>query len=94
MKVDCMVLGQLPTGNNSPPDENKAQLLPSRTTISRTTPHQDHYQPVKPFIRTNTCSVRNCPGRELSGYRDLLGLCQYHIQHNALNTFTIITILI
>ena len=36
----CMaVLGQLPTGDNSPPDKNKAQLLPTRTTIPRTTSH-------------------------------------------------------
>ena len=54
------VLGQLPTGDNSPPDKNKAQLLPTRTTIpigqfpTRTTPpHQDHYHLVKPLIRTN-----------------------------------------
>ena len=33
------VLGQLPTGDNSPPDKIKAQLLPTRTTIPRTTPH-------------------------------------------------------
>ena len=47
---------------------NKAQLhvLPTRITIPRTTPHQDHYQPVKPLIRTNTCMVGNCPGWELS----------------------------
>ena len=32
-------LGHLPTGDNSPPDENKAQLLPTRTIIPRTTPH-------------------------------------------------------
>ena len=25
--------------DNSPPDKNKAQLLPTRTTIPRTTPH-------------------------------------------------------
>ena len=34
-----VVLGQLTTRDNSPPDINKAQLLPTRTTIPRTTPH-------------------------------------------------------
>ena len=48
------VLGQLPTGDHSSPEKNKAQLLPTRITIPRTTHHQDHYQPVKPLIRTNT----------------------------------------
>ena len=33
------VLGQLPTGDNSPPDKDKAQLLPTRTMNPRTTPH-------------------------------------------------------
>ena len=32
------VLGQLPTGDISPLDKNKAQILPTRTTIPRTTP--------------------------------------------------------
>ena len=35
------VLGQLPTGVNSPPDKNKAQLLSNSTTILRTTPQED-----------------------------------------------------
>ena len=53
--------------DNPPPDKNSAQLLPTRTTIPRPTPHQDlptrttiprptphkdHYQPVKALIRT------------------------------------------
>ena len=54
-----MVLGQLPTGDNSPLDKNKAQLLPNRTTTPRRTPHKDHYQPVKP-LGTNTCRVGSC----------------------------------
>ena len=33
------VLEQLPTGDNSPTDKNKAQLLPTRTMIARTTLH-------------------------------------------------------
>ena len=36
--------------------------------LTRTIPHQDHHQPVKPFVRTNICPVGNCPGGELSGY--------------------------
>ena len=40
--------------------------LPTRTMIPRTTPHQDHYQPAKPLIRTNTCTVGNCPSEKLS----------------------------
>ena len=39
------VLGQLPTGDNSPSDKNKAQLLPTRATIPRTTPHLDNSPP-------------------------------------------------
>ena len=39
LDVPKWVLGQLPTGDNSQPDQNKAQLLPTRTTITRTTPH-------------------------------------------------------
>ena len=35
------VLGQLPTEDNSPPDKNKAQLLPTWTMIPTTIPHQD-----------------------------------------------------
>ena len=35
----AVVLGQLHIGDNSPPDKNKAQLLPTRTMIYRTTPH-------------------------------------------------------
>ena len=68
-----MVLGQLSTGttphrikrkpNCCPPGPQSLGLLPTRTT-----PHQDHYQPVNPLIRTNTCTVGNCPGGELSGY--------------------------
>ena len=36
---------------------------------AKTTPHQGHYKPMKPLIRTNTYTVGNCPGGELSGYR-------------------------
>ena len=55
--------GQFPTTYT-----NKAQLLPTRTMMARTTPHQNHYQPAKPFIGINTCPAGNCPGWELSGY--------------------------
>ena len=67
-----------PHWDNSPPDKNKAQLLPIRTTIpedysplgqlptraisTSTTMHQDQY-----------CiyMVGNCPGGELSGYAQI-----------------------
>ena len=39
------VLGQMPTGDSSPPNKNKAHLLPTRTTIPRTIPHQDNFKP-------------------------------------------------
>ena len=64
----------LPTGDKSPPDKNKAQLLPTWITIpiglllTRTTPHQEHYQRVKPFIGANIYMVGNCTGGDLSGY--------------------------
>ena len=67
------VLGQLPTGDNSPPNKNKAHLLPTRTTNPRTIPQQNnspphHYKPVKPLLRTKYSRVGNGPGGELSGY--------------------------
>ena len=63
-----LVLGQLPTGDNSPPDKDKAQLLPTRTTLPRTSPHQDQNQPINPLMRTNAYMVGNCPSGELSRY--------------------------
>ena len=46
-----VLLGQLdPHEDNSPPDNNKAQPLPTRTTIPRTTPHQDN-SPLGPLPR-------------------------------------------
>ena len=35
---------------------------------TRTTPHQDHYQQVKQFSRTNIYMVGRSPGGKLSGY--------------------------
>ena len=46
--------------------------LPIRTSIPRTTPHQDFNKPVNPLIRTNTCAVGNWWG--LSRYEALLSL--------------------
>ena len=41
---------------------------PGPQSPTRKTPLQDHCNPVKTLIRTNTCSmVGNCPGGELSG---------------------------
>ena len=49
-------------------NKDKVQLLPTRTTIPRTTPHQDHYKLVNPLIRTditylvgNIVLVESCP---------------------------------
>ena len=67
--IPFLFLGQLPTGQISPPEKDKTQLLPTRTTIPRTvgqlstraTPHQDYYQQVKPLIKTNIYKVESCP---------------------------------
>ena len=62
MKI--LVLGQLPTGDNSPPDKNKAKLhvLPTTIPTCRTTPPLgQHYQRVKPIIRANIYMMGNCP---------------------------------
>ena len=54
----AMFLEQLPTGDNSPVGEKiKPNYCPPGPLSvgqvpTRTTPHQDHYQPVKPLIRT------------------------------------------
>ena len=51
-----MVLGQLPTKENSPPEKNKSQPLPTGTTIPRTspqTPHQDN-SPLGPLPQNKT----------------------------------------
>ena len=44
-----------PHEDNSPPDKNKAQPLPSRTTIPRTIPHQG---PVAQKFRKNQTQVK------------------------------------
>ena len=55
----------------------KPNLLPTRTMIpinigllprvpTRTTAYQDHYQLVKPLVRTNTFTVGNCPDTYLT----------------------------
>ena len=41
---------QLSTGDNSPLDKLKAQILPTRIMIPRTSPHQDHYKPCSETI--------------------------------------------
>ena len=56
---------ELDNKDNSLPDKTKAQPLPTGTTIPTTipySPHYDHYHGIKPLIRTNTCTVGNCPG--------------------------------
>ena len=63
------------THSFSPSDKNKAQPLPTRTTIPKTIPQSGqlptrtmHTTGIKPLIRTKTCTVGNCPPGELSGY--------------------------
>ena len=36
LRVQDTLLGRLPTGDNSPPDKNKAQLLPTRSLLHKT----------------------------------------------------------
>ena len=57
------VCGGIIKPNHYPPRPRSLGLLSTRTT-----PHKDHYHGIKPLIRTNTCTVGNCPGGELSGY--------------------------
>ena len=55
-----------PHEDNSPPDKNKAQPLPTRTTIPRAIPHQDN-SPLGPLPRNKTTHQdQNLYGRELS----------------------------
>ena len=79
-----LVLGQLPTGDYSPRDKNKALLLPTRTMIRRTIPHKDNSHPAllppSKTIGTNTYmyTVGICPGWELSRYTvDLPYICSH-----------------
>ena len=57
-----------PHEDNSPPDENKAHLLPTRTTMPRTIPHQDN-SPLGPLPRNKTTHQdQNLYGGELSSW--------------------------
>ena len=57
-----------PHEDNSPPDKNKAQSLPTRTTIPRTIPHQDN-SPLGPLPRNKTTHQdQNLYGGELSSW--------------------------
>ena len=57
-----------PNEDNSPPDKNKAQPLPTRTTIPRTIPHQDN-SPLGPLPRNKTTHQdQNLYGGELSSW--------------------------
>ena len=56
------VLGQLPMRTIPPPDKNKAQPLPTRTTIPRTIPHQDN-SPLGPLPRNKNHSSGPKPVR-------------------------------
>ena len=58
----------IPHEDNSPPDKNKAQPLPTRTTIHRTIPHQDN-SPLGPLPRNKTTHQdQNLYGGELSSW--------------------------
>ena len=58
-----------PHEDNSPPDKNIAQPLPTRTTIPRTIPHQDN-PPLGPLPRNKTTHQdQNLYGEELSSWR-------------------------
>ena len=58
-----------PHEDNSPPDTNKAQPLPTRTTIPRTIPHQDN-SPLGPLPRNKTTHQdQNLYGGELSSWK-------------------------
>ena len=57
-----------PHEDKSPPDKNKAQPLPTRTTIPRTIPHQDN-SPLGPLPRNKTTHQdQNLYGGELSSW--------------------------
>ena len=57
-----------PHEDNSPPNKNKAQPLPTRTTIPRTIPHQDN-SPLGPLPRNKTTHQdQNLYGGELSSW--------------------------
>ena len=56
-----------PHEDNSPPDKNKAQPLPTRTTIPRTIPHQDN-SPLGPLPRNKTTHQDKLYGGELSSW--------------------------
>ena len=61
-----------PQEDNSPPDKNKAQPLPTGTTIPRTIPHQDN-SPLGPLPQNKTTHQdQNLYGWELSGYAPLI----------------------
>ena len=51
--IVTMVLGQLPTMDNSPSDKNKPQPLPTGTMIPRTIPHQNN-SPLGPLPQNKT----------------------------------------
>ena len=58
-----------PHEDNSPPDKNKAQPLPTRTTIPRTIPHQDNSHALGPLPRNKTTHQdQNLYGGELSSW--------------------------
>ena len=63
------VLRQLLTEDNSPPDKHKAQLMPTRTTIPRTTPHYDN-SPTDQYSKT-THQDQYLHGGELSWWGDI-----------------------
>ena len=64
-----MVLGQItPHEDNSPPDKNKAQPLPTRNTIPRTIAHQDNSPLGLLAWNKTTHQDQNLYGGELSSW--------------------------
>ena len=53
-----MVLGQLPSKDNSPPNKNKAQPLPTGATTPTIIPHQDN-SPLRPLPQNKNTSLVN-----------------------------------
>ena len=80
-----------PHEDNCPPDNNKTQPLPTRTTIPRTIPHQDN-SPLGPLPRNKTTHQdQNLYGGELSSWgvicSDTLTMIIGYVLHDYVDFF-------